>query len=190
MVKKFYTTCEAADLCGVAHTTVIRWITEGKLKAYETPGGHRRIPANNLAAFMSEYKMPLPDCLKRQIPYVLVIDDESDICKVIETSFAQHLGSLTVRSCANGIDALVLIGKEKPSLIIMDVIMPEMDGVQMCQKLRASEDTADIKIIAMSGKKLNAEQQAFLSGNINCFIKKPFMPSAMVEKAKELLNIE
>jgi excisionase family DNA binding protein len=189
MTKKFFTTCEAADLCGVAHTTVIRWISEGKLKAYETPGGHRRIPLAQLITFMKKFHIPMPDSLAEKPFYILVIDDEKDICNMIKSAFEEFLGTVEVRTCANGIDALVMIGKEHPSLIILDVLMPEMDGVQMCQKLKESKDTEDIKIIAMSGKKLSEEQQSFLAKNSNHFVKKPFSPSAMVDKAKELLDL-
>ena len=62
-MKKFLTTSDAAQICGVAHTTVIRWITEGKLKAHETPGGHRRIVQGDLVLFMKQFNMPVPGSL-------------------------------------------------------------------------------------------------------------------------------
>jgi len=188
MSKKFFTTFDVAELCGVVHTTVIRWIEEGKLTAYETPGGHRRIPAEHLLRFMKNLNIPIPQSLSETPVSVLVIDDEEPVLKMIQNIMKHYLPDIQVRICLNGIEALVAIGKQPPDLIIMDVIMPEMDGIQMCQRLKASPETSAIKIIAMSGKKLSQEQLQFITQNTDYFMQKPFSPQFLAEKICKILN--
>lgn len=187
MPKKFFTTQNVADFCGVAHTTVIRWISEGKLNAYETPGGHRRIPLADVLAFMKSFNVPLPAELIEKPAYILVADDEKQIGELVKKSLERLIDGVEVRIALSGVEALMMIGKETPGLLIMDIMMPDMDGIQVCRQLRENSVTRKVPIIAMSGKKLTDEQKAFIEKNTSSFVKKPLSPSIIAEKAKELL---
>jgi excisionase family DNA binding protein len=185
--ERTFTTFEVARLCGVFHTTVINWVNKGKLKARVTPGGHRRIPLSELVPFMKKYDMPVPTDIADQQCRVLVLDDEPMMTKLIEKGFAKHKDRCSLQVSNNPVDALVQIGKRLPDLLIIDLMMPVMDGFQVCQILKSNPVTKDMKIIAISGRKLTSTQQDFLTKNVDQFLQKPFEMGELVNSAERLL---
>lgn len=179
-MKKFYTTSEAAKICGVVHTTVIRWITEGKLKAHETPGGHRRIERQDLIAFLGQFNIPVPASLVNGSFKVLVVDDERLMLSMIEKMFAEHTSGVELHLATHGMAALIMLGKMHFNLVILDVIMPDMDGIEVCRTLKRDPDTAGIKIIAITGKQLSLAQEEYLERNTECLLRKPFSPEELL----------
>jgi excisionase family DNA binding protein len=186
-MKKFLTTSEVAKICGVAHTTVIRWISEGKLKAHETPGGHRRIEQWDLVAFLKCFRIPVPASLGDNRFKILAVDDETHVLSMMRRAFAKHSEEIDFHTTTSGMEALVMLGKSHFDLIILDVVMPDMDGIQVCITLKQNPDTSDIKIIVITGRPLLEEQEEYLRRNAECIIKKPFQPSILVEKVKKIM---
>lgn len=186
-MKKFFTTTEVAGICGVAHTTIIRWIDERKLKAHETPGGHRRIEHWDLVAFLQQFKIPVPASLGDNRFRILAVDDETRVLSMMRRAFAKYAKEIDFQTTTSGMEALVMLGKSHFDLIILDVIMPDMDGIQVCITLKQNPGTAGIKIIVVTGHQLLEEQEDYLKHNAECVLKKPFSPSALLEKAKTLM---
>lgn len=180
-MKKFFTTSEMAQICGVAHTTIIRWIGEGKLDAHETPGGHRRIERGGLLGFLKRFNMPVPASLRDDRFRVLAVDDEGVMLSMIRKMFEGYPDGLELHLATHGMAALMLIGKMHFDVVILDVLMPDMDGVEVCKALKRNPDTAAIKIIAITGKQLSEEQEEYLERNTVCLLKKPFSPSLLLE---------
>ncbi len=185
-MKKFFTTSEAAEICGVAHTTVIRWIGEGKLKAYETPGGHRRIERSDLPAFMKQFNMPVPASLADARFRVLAVDDDKVMLSMIRKMFSGYTDEMELHTATHGMAALMLIGKIPFNLVILDVLMPDMDGIEVCRALKLNPDTAALDIIAITGKQLTEEQEEYLERNTECLLKKPFSPSLLLKRIDAL----
>lgn len=186
-MNKFLTTSEAAKLCGVAHTSIIRWIREGKLKAYETPGGHRRIDQCDLASFMKQYHMPIPGSLCDGRFRILAIDDEKSVISMLCRMFSEYSDEIDFYGTPNAIEALVLMGRSRFDLLILDVVMPDMDGVQVCKTIKSNPDTAGIKIIVITGHQISEESEEYLKRNAECVVRKPFSPTALMEKIRALM---
>lgn len=186
-MKRFLTTSEMAEICGVAHTTIIRWISEGKLKAHETPGGHRRIERGDLIDFLKRFNMPVPASLENARFKVLVVDDEKVILSMIRKIFDGYADEIELHMAAQGMAALMMIGKIPFNLVILDVLMPDMDGIEVCKALKSNPDTAAMKIIAITGKQLTEEQEEYLDRNTDCVLKKPFSPAVLLEKVIALI---
>jgi excisionase family DNA binding protein len=186
--ERTFTTFEVARLCGVFHTTVINWVNKGKLKARVTPGGHRRIPLSELVPFMKKYDMPVPADIEDPHRSILILDDEPMMTRLIEKGFSKHKDRFTVQLSNNPVDALVQVGKKLPDLLVMDLMMPVMDGFQVCQILKSSPATKDMKIIAISGRKLTATQQDFLAKNVDLFLQKPFEMSELIAAVERQLS--
>jgi excisionase family DNA binding protein len=187
---QFFTTFEVAALCQVYHTTVINWINKGQLKAYTTPGRHRRIQRNDLLEFMHRFNVHIPRELNDQKKKILAIDDDKSVLKVLEKAFSKLAPSVHLQTTTNGVEALVMVGKDIPDLIILDIIMPGMDGIQICRSLRANPETESIKIMAITGKNLTEEQETFLQRNVEAVFSKPFSPMKLIEKTSALLKLE
>ena len=190
MAKEFFTTFEVGELCQVYHTSVINWINKGQLKAHTTPGKHRRIQKDDLLRFMEEFNIPIPPELKNNKHKILIVDDDPAVLNLLEKTFSPLSNSVELQMTTNGVEALVSIGKDVPELIILDVIMPEMDGIQVCHTLRSRPETKDIKIVAITGEKLAEDQETFLKANVERIYKKPFSPLQLLNKSRTLLGLE
>lgn len=187
-MEKFFTTSETAQICRVAHTTVIRWIGEGKLKAHETPGGHRRIESGDLLDFLKRFNMPVPASLVDSRFRVLAVDDEKVMLSLLRKAFAEYTDEIELHTATHGMAALMLIGKIPFNLVILDILMPDMDGIEVCKALKRNPDTAAVKIIAITGKQLTEEQGEYLERNTECLLKKPFSPAVILEKVRALMK--
>lgn len=186
--EKTFTTFEVARLCGVFHTTVINWVNKGKLNARVTPGGHRRIPIAELLQFMKKYEMPIPPDIEDMHKHILILDDERIVTRWLERGFSKHKDRYAVQVVNNPVDALVLIGKKRPHLLVLDLLMPGMDGFQVCRILKSNPATKGMKIVAITGKKMTASQRKFLDDNCDALLQKPFELKDIVGRIDRLLN--
>ena len=121
------TTGDIAAHCLISADTVINWIKEKKLKAYTTPGGHRRIHVSDLKVFLNEYNLPPypEDVLETR--KVLVVDDEPKVVELI-TNCLGMTDQYELATAADGFDAGLQVSKFNPNLIILDLMMPNIDG--------------------------------------------------------------
>ena len=190
MGKKFYTTHEVSKFCDVYPTTVINWVKEGLLSAYSTPGGHRRIRRDDLLKLMKKNNMPIPEeLLKAEKHRVLAVDDDPKILKMIETILSAET-DFEVLTANSGFQAGLLISKEPPDIVILDFLMPEMNGFEVCKQLKSDEKTRDIPIIAVTVLKDPKEVKKMLSSGASDYLSKPFKAQELVKKVKEHLLIE
>jgi excisionase family DNA binding protein len=190
MPEKTYTTFEVSRICGVYPTTVINWVKQAKLPAFVTPGGHRRIKRDDLVAFLKKYNFPTPPELSASRKRVLIVDDDADFARTMAKAFEKHRSEFEPVVMTNGIEALVSLGKRTPDLVILDVVMPIVDGGTVCATLKESPETKGIKIIAVSGKKLQDRQVKYFRAKADAFLTKPFDMDDLVKKAADLLRVD
>jgi CheY-like chemotaxis protein len=186
---RLFSTFETAKVCGAYHTTVINWINKGMLKARVTPGGHRRVALPDLLDFMKRFEMPIPADLTSRPKRVLVVEDDPAVQRMIKRTLAA-LPSLDVQACDNGLEALIAIGKEAPDLIVLDINIPRVDGLEVCSVLRGSEQTRPIKIVAVTGEDLTQERRTLLQSHVDAFFRKPLPTEHLKSKVLELLELE
>jgi len=116
---------------------------------------------------------------------VLVVDDE-DMTRQMIVMLLTMDGHQSVEA-ENGVEALEQVAKHHPDAIILDVMMPEMDGITMCKKLRANPATASIPVLMLSGRsQINAEQEGLEAG-ANAYMKKPMDPNEMLVILKKIM---
>lgn len=183
-----YSTFEVARLCGVFHTTVLHWIRKGKLKAYATPGGHHRILRSELVAFMQRYDMPLPAGLQPPSRRILIVDDDAAIAAALHQSLLKSGDSYEVAYVDGPVRGMVEIGRRLPDLLVLDLLMPGLDGYEICRILKSSEVTRDIKIVAITASSPVPAQAQFLKQNTDAFLSKPLDPRKLVEVVRGLLG--
>lgn len=118
--KSYLTTFDVSQICEVNPTTVQNWVKENKLKAFSTPGGHRRIRREDLISFMKEFSMPIPGELKNPASTILIVDDEKDVIELLTSLFETAEEELEVTGAQSGVEALLLIGARRPDLLILD----------------------------------------------------------------------
>ncbi len=171
--RSFFTTFEISQICGVNPTTVQNWVKGNKLRAFQTPGGHRRVRREDLLSFMNEFGMPIPPTLSMNSPMVMLVDDETDILEMLEGVMTSGDEEIKIVKARSGVEALLLIGENKPSLLILDIMMPGMNGYEVCQKLKSNPGTQKIKIIAITGDHDPAMRERVLRAGADLFFTKP-----------------
>ena len=146
------TTREASRLLGVSLRTVQIWVERGGLLAWKTDGGHRRISLASVTKKLHQRseKISTSPAIK-SILSVLVVEDDRNLTRLYEATIAKWGVPVSMRCATDGFDALIMIGKEKPDIIITDINMPGMDGIAMLKKLRMDSAYDDIEIIVVTG---------------------------------------
>ena len=150
-MRKFFTTKQIAELCGVHITTAIRWIDAGSIRAYRTPGGRRRVAAEELRSFLEKHKIPVELKLVGGRPLVVLVDDDELVLRSLGRQLNAR-GRWEVIPIASGYDALLVIGQRVPDLVLLDLVMPRVDGFEVCRSIKSSPNTKRVKVIALTGR--------------------------------------
>jgi len=185
--KTVFTTGEAADICGLSQQTIIRCFDSGQLGGFRVPGSKfRRIPREKLFQFMTDHGIPL-DALESDKIKVLVVDDDPDVVDV----FVEVLGAdprFEVHTAGTGFDAGVSANKMRPDIMVLDYLLPDINGNAVCKTIRQSDDLRDMRILIISGVVKNEEVDGLLAAGADAFIRKPFNIDAVVERIMELVR--
>jgi len=145
------TVFKASKYCNVSPKTIINWIEAGHIKAYKTVGGHRRINKTDLEAFMRKQGIPIPEEeLDEGRKRILVVDDDPIIVETIVQALEEDEYDYDVISASDGFEAGIQVNHFKPHLMILDIMMPDIKGYEVCKKIKSDEETKDTKIIVLS----------------------------------------
>ena len=187
--KRFFTTGEAAKICKVSQQTVIRCFDSGRLAGFRVPGSKfRRIPRDELIRFMKENEIPL-EAIEGGTKRILVVDDDPGIVELFQDVLSRD-GRFEVRSAATGYDAGMLTESFRPHLIVLDFMLPDINGNIVCQRIRSNPQLKSTKIIFVSGVVDQQQIDALLAAGGNEFVKKPFNVHTLLGRIQELLNME
>ena len=186
--KQVFTTGEAAEICKVSQQTIIRCFDSGRLEGFRVPGSKfRRIPRSALIRFMHENDIPT-DILEHGPRRILVVDDEQEIVSLLTEVLGEDK-RYEVRSACNGYDAGLLTESFRPHLIVLDFMLPDLNGDLVCQRVRESENGVDTKVLFISGVVAPDEVERLLSAGADDFIKKPFEIDQLVDRIGTLLEL-
>ena len=147
---KVFTTKQAAELLGVSLRTAQLWVESGVLKAWKTAGGHRRIAQESVETLLQEKHRALGAESDGSPFRILVVEDEPDILKLYQLAIKSWGLPVEVYTAKNGIEGLLRLGQFRPNVLITDLLMPSMDGVEMIRLLGTDPDYKDMTIIVVS----------------------------------------
>ncbi len=188
-MKTVFTTGEAAKICKVSQQTIIRCFDNGQLKGFRVPGSKfRRIPREALYKFMKDTCIPT-DALESGRRKVLLVDDDVDIVELI-TKALDDDGRFEVRIAANGFDAGMMVKEYRPDLIILDVMLPDINGKEVCHRVRADSSLEDVRIICISGMIEEDKVQELKLAGADDFLHKPFEIDELIDRMCHQLEIE
>ena len=182
---RYLTTGDAAKACGVSLVAVKKWIRQGKLRAIRTPGGHFRIPADEFEQFRAEYRFGAGNHRRRRI---LVVDDEPDIVAII-TETLRVDPRWEIAAAANGYDGLLRVGTFRPDLLVLDLRMPRLDGLEVCRRVKSDDTTRAVKILAISGFGGEGARDEALGAGADAFLAKPFFTRQLDQEVRRLLGV-
>lgn len=175
---------QAAKYLGVAQSTIRKWSDQGRLPAFYTPGGHRRYRRRDLDAFVSGSGSG-PGTRARGAPFVLIVDDDPRIREFVRVNL--EMDGYVVREAASAAEGLAVLEEEPPDLILLDVMMPGMDGWEMLRRMQERHGMDAIPVIMFSGQAESSNDDALARG-ARGFLGKPFNPQDLITRTKELLR--
>ncbi len=185
-MKSVFTTGEAAEVCKVSQQTIIRCFDSGRLRGFRVPGSRfRRIPREALVAFMRDNGIP-PDALDSGKFKILVVDDDPEIVELF-VDVLERDGRFDVKTANTGYDAGILTQEFVPDLIILDYMLPDINGNVVCATIAKNPAFEHIKIVIVSGVVNQDEINGLLKAGAHEFVKKPFNIEKLIERIGELL---
>lgn len=168
--KGFLTPNEVASLLLVSPVTVRQWAQKGLLEAQTTAGGHRRFSRSVVEAFARERGVTLPSSHQR----LLIVDDNRELSGYLAALFAAEVPGLEIQSAHDGFEAGRRVQAHKPTVVLLDIMMPGMDGIEVCRSLKNDPDTAHIRVVAMTGYHTPEVEKKILAAGAQVLLKKPF----------------
>lgn len=182
------TVYRASQYCGVSPKTVSNWIDEGHIKAFRTVGGHRRINKADLDAFLKSRGMAIPaEIAEGEHKKILVIDDDKLIVETIVRALEEEPHDYEIISAADGFEAGLQVRHFAPDLLILDIMMPDIDGYEVCKKVKNDPSTGHTKIVVLSAylDEENYERMKHNGADV-CFSKPLPLEKLKTEVAKLL----
>jgi excisionase family DNA binding protein len=172
---------QAAKYLGVAQSTIRKWSDQRRLPAFYTPGGHRRYRRGDLDAFLERSGA---GARSTEGPVVLIVDDDDKLREFVRVNL--EMEGYTVREAASAREGLDVLEELSPDLVLLDVMMPEMDGWEMLRQLHERHGVGAIPVIVFSGQ-VEEDLGDVASRGAQAFIGKPFSPQTLIERTKALL---
>ena len=188
-IKDLLTTGEAADICNVSQQTIIRCFDSGRLEGFRIPGSKfRRIPRESLLKFMRDNNMPLGN-IETGKKKILVVDDDAEIVELMVDVLVRD-GRFDIKTASSGYEAGIVTEQFRPDLIVLDYMLPDVNGNIVCRTIRSNSEFADTKIIIVSGVVNQSEIEDLLNSGAQDFVRKPFNIAELVDKIAGILQLQ
>lgn len=186
--KDILTTFEAARMCHVSYNTIKNWIKRGLIDAYRTAGGHLRIRISAIEAFCREQGIPMDKNAEPSLRKVLVVDDEESIRIAMKEALDQYVEKFEFHCASEGFEAGRILEQIKPDLVILDLVMPGMDGFKVCQSIKKSPTLKHTKIAVLTGFPSDANFERAKSLGADLCLAKPINRATLFDSIKTLLE--
>jgi len=188
-MKTVFTTGEAAKICKVSQQTIIRCFDSGQLKGFRVPGSRfRRIPRDALYRFMRENNIPT-DALESGRRKLLVVDDDPEVVQLIKDALLAD-GRFEVRDVNNGFAAGMVAKEYHPDLMVLDIMLPDINGKSVCELVRGDSSISDIKIFCISGMVEEDKIEELREAGADDFMHKPLDVDELVRRICKHLDME
>lgn len=187
--KTVFTTGEAAKICKVSQQTIIRCFDNGSLKGFRVPGSRfRRIPRDQLYAFMKDNGIPT-EALESGKRKILIVDDDVELVELMSDAFSMD-ARFEIKTANNGFEAGMLVKEFRPDLVVLDVMLPDINGKEVCQRVRNDPTMETVKIICISGMVEHDKINDLKLAGANDFMNKPFAVEQLMARCCEMLDMD
>ena len=187
--KTVFTTGEAAKICKVSQQTIIRCFDNGSLKGFRVPGSRfRRIPREQLYSFMKDNGIPT-DALESGKRRLLIVDDDEELVELMVDVFERD-GRWDIKTANNGFGAGMLVKDFRPEMVVLDVMLPDINGKEVCQRVRNDPTMKSVKIICISGMVEQDRIADLRAAGADDFMNKPFAVDKLIDRCCEMLEME
>ena len=175
---------QAARFLGVAQSTIRKWSDQGRVPAFYTPGGHRRYRRTDLERFLERSG---PSSAGRAGPLILLVDDAERVRELVRVNL--EFEGYVVREAGSAEEGLSAIEDTKPDLILLDVMMPQVDGWEMLRRVQERFGVGAIPVVMFSGKVDERSEAEAAERGAQGFVGKPFDIQHLVGQTKQILPV-
>jgi excisionase family DNA binding protein len=174
---------QAARFLGVAQSTIRKWSDQGRVPAFYTPGGHRRFRRGDLESFLARSGPGR----HHAGPSVLLVDDDARMRELVRVELERE--GYDVQEAASADEGLASIESRKPELVLLDVMMPQVDGWEMLRRIQERHGAAAIPVLMFSGEVDEAARRQAATSGASGFVGKGFDLVDLVEQAKAIVPV-
>lgn len=182
--KDYFTTHETAKFLSVTPTTVIQWIKEKRINAVRTLGGHRRVSKHEIDKVLKKYHSSSNEITKKRI---LIIDDDKSVREGLKAVFEKEEFLADVAN--DGFEAGTFFLQNIPDIVILDLIMPGMDGFRTCKFIKSNKEFKKVKILVLTGYPSKENIKKSMRAGADKVIAKPVDNKMILNEAGKLLGI-
>jgi len=175
---------QAARVLGVAQSTIRKWSDAGRVPAFYTPGGHRRYRRADLETFLDRSG---PRGRSKAGPLVLLVDDDEKLRELVRLNL--EFEGYVVREAGSAEEGLSAIEEAKPDLVLLDVMMPHVDGWEMLRQIQDQYGAGAIPVVMFSGKADEQAQVQATSSGAQAFVGKPFDLQQLIDQTKQIAPV-
>ena len=183
------TTGDIARYCETSVKQVNRWIQRKELEVFQNPGGHYRITKEKFREFLERNNMPIiEEFFGTAQKKILIADDDAALIKAYSLLLQNHYDNFDIETASDGYEALLKTGGFRPDILILDIRMPRIDGLEVCRRLR--EDTTtnpEIKIIAITAHSEAYDRDTVLTAGADEYLLKPIDMNTLLEHIEKLM---
>jgi len=170
-MKKTYTTFDIAEILDVYPTTVAKWIDEGKIEAFVTPGGHRRVTRDKLIEYLKANNIPIPEEVEKPTKFkILIVEDEKELLETLYSYLTSIKEDYDIEKAMDGFEAGQKFNEFMPDIVILDLKLPGVDGFKICKTIK--EKAPNTKIIATTAYSPSVNKAKILKAGADYFIEK------------------
>ncbi len=185
--RRALTTGQMAEYCQVRPATVFNWIKGGKLKAYSTPGGHYRVRLEDFLDFLEKYEIPIDeDFFAPPGSRILIVDDEPNVVEFIERALSGAGEDYLFEGASDGYEAGLKVASFEPNLVILDLVMPRVDGFEVCRRIKTDLETLGTKVLVVTGYPEEVERAKECGADD--YLVKPLRVEELREKVSNLMR--
>ncbi|MBQ8012809.1 MAG: response regulator [Treponema sp.] len=191
-----YSALEVAKLCGVVNQTAINWIRSNHLKAFNTPGGQFRVYPEDLIEFMKKRNIQIPPQLRAACSAgdesqrsLLIVDDDRGLNSVVAKFMERRVESLSVYQAFDGFEAGSLMMEIQPSVLILDLNLPGIDGFDLCRRINESDKFGKPRIIVITALENDEIEKRIKGLGVYSFMKKPLDLIQLVSLVNGIFDI-
>ncbi|NLW87899.1 MAG: response regulator [Planctomycetes bacterium] len=185
---KNYSTFAIAQMLHVDPGSVANWVDQGLLKAYRTPGGHRRIMTADLLSFLKSHNMPVPPEVVKTPVRVMIVDDDPEVAKVIAQAIAVAHPDYEVTEVHDGFKAGAIAATKTPDVVILDLKMPGMDGYEVCRHIKSHHLMGKAQVIAMTAFPSAESQEKIIDCGARICFAKPLNLKLLLKEVQAAVN--
>ncbi len=191
----YFTTFQVAKFLGVSPPTVVNWVNSGLLAAHRTPGGHRRLRGADVVTFARAYNYPVPPALLAPSPEpegvarrVLIVDDEPDFAQTV-ADYLELKGGFEVEIADSGFSAGLTLARFRPSVVLLDLLMPDMDGFEVLRMLRRDPALGNTPVIACTAYRSESTEERVRAEGFDGYLEKPLKFERLIDAVEGAMRV-